>query len=341
MITAIWTIVIFCVLVFIHELGHFAVAKLAGVTVHEFSIGMGPQIFSFERGGTRYGLRLLPIGGFVQLEGEEGGSDDAGALCNKSALVRFLVFVAGAAMNLLLGFVIFLFLVGLTNIYGVNVVDSVVPDSAFSQADIRPGDKIVRAEGEYYSARIHDYNDLKYFITKNPDGGAYFTIERGEETLRKYVEPQFVEAENRYIYGFTPQALSKTPLSVIEAAYRESVFMVKLVVASLWGLVTGEVPISSLSGPVGIVDQIGEAAKMGVYNVLFLAALISINLGVFNLLPLPALDGGRVLFIIVEKIRRKPLKPEHEGMIHFIGFALLMVLILFATFSDIKRIFFG
>ena len=338
MLTAIWAIAIFCVLIFIHEFGHFIVARLCKMTVHEFSIGMGPKIFGFGKGKTRYNIRLLPLGGFVALEGENGDSDDPDAFCNKSAFKRFCVLVAGAFMNVLLGFLIFTIIFSTVS-FGTNVVESVVPGSAFEQAGIKPGDIITKIEGEKYSGSIHSVRDVNFFISLNGDGEATVTYKRDGQKHTVSVTPKKDEESGRIIFGFTTTELENNFFAWITAAFWECVFVIKSVYLSLWWLITGAIPASSMSGPVAIVSEIGNAASYGWQSVLNLAAFISVNLGVMNLLPIPALDGGRILFLIIEKIRGKKMNPEKEGMINFVFFAILIGLMLLVTFSDISKMF--
>ncbi len=334
MVTAIWTVITFCLLIFIHELGHFLMAKKVGVTVHEFAIGMGPKIFQKQGKETLYSVRLLPIGGYVKLEGEDEESSSDGALCNKTPLQKFLVVVAGAVMNLILGFIIFVIIVSFKGA-GTNVISEVVKDSPMEKAGFVQGDKIVKMEGEKKSSKISYYNDIVLFNMENNYGDAYITVKRADKEITKLVLPD----EAQKTFGFKVSNLDKNPVSVVGAAFNEAVFMCRLVFLSFMWLFTGKVPVSSLSGPVGIVSTIGEASKTGVINVLYIMALISINLGIVNLFPLPALDGGRLMFIIIEMIRRKPVDSEVEGKIHFIGFALLLAFMLFVTYFDIQRIF--
>ena len=345
MLTAIYTILVFCLIIAIHEFGHFAVAKLTGMTVHEFSIGMGPKILSFRTSKTSYSLRLLPIGGFVKLEGEDEKSDDRNAFCNKKPWQRLAVLFAGAFMNFLLGFVIFAILFSISGITS-NVVGMVIEGSAFEQSGVVSGDKIVCMEGEDYSSKIYSYNDISYFISKNGNNEAKITFERAGKTVTKIIKPAYLSEYEREMFGFQPLRLEPRFWNVMTSSYRESLFVIKVVISTFADLLTGKVSLSNMSGPVGIVNEIGTAAKAGLaynmlqslLNVMSLAALISINLGVVNLLPLPALDGGRIMFIIIELIRRKPIDKEKEGIFHFIGFALLIVLMITITFFDIGRL---
>lgn len=337
--TAIWTVVIFCAIIAIHEFGHFITAKLSGITVFEFSIGMGPKLFSFQKGETKYSLRLLPIGGFCSMDGENGESQNKNAFCNKSALKRFLVLVSGAAMNVLLGFAIFLFLFGISPAQPANTVGEVVAGSAFEEAGICVGDEIIKMKSDNFSSRIRTYSDISFFAYQNQGAETEITLKRDGKKFSVNVTPKAMEEGGSALYGFKPAAFDKSIGNVIYLAICQSAFVVKVVLISFWQLITGTVPLSSVSGPVGIINEINTAAKVGFESVLSLAALISINLGIVNLFPLPALDGGRILFLIIEKIRKKPLSENREGMIHFIGLALLMLFALIVTFSDITKLF--
>lgn len=339
MSTVIWTVVIFCVIIAIHEFGHFITAKLSGITVFEFSIGMGPKIFGFEKGETKYSLRLLPIGGYCSMDGEDGESSNENAFCNKSAVKRFFVLFSGAAMNLFLGLVIFMYIFSISPAQPSNIIGEVVSGSAFEDAGVCIGDEIIKMESVNFSSKIRTYNDISFFVYQNQGAETEVTVKRNGEKITLKVTPKIMEDGGSPIYGFKPSASGKGVTDIIYLSICQSAFVVKIVLISFWQLITGTVPLSSVAGPVGIISEINTAAKMGVESVLSLAALISINLGVVNLFPLPALDGGRILFLIIEKIRRKPLSGNAEGIIHFIGFALLIIFAIIVTFSDITKIF--
>ena len=346
MLTALYTILVFCLIIAVHEFGHFALAKLTGVTVHEFSIGMGPKLFSFSTCKTAYSLRLLPIGGYVKLEGEDEQSDDVNAFCNKKPWKRLLVLFAGAFMNFLLGFLIFVILFSSAEGISTNIIGNVIENSAFEDANIMPGDKIVRMEGANYSSNIGSYNDVSYFIMKNGSTKTKFTFKRDGKYFIKTISPRKMDSYEQKMFGFGPEIEKPNFFNVFSSSFNQSKFVIKVVVSSFADLITGRESFSNMSGPVGIVSEIGSVAKEGMkenflqgfLNVMSLAALISINLGVVNLLPLPALDGGRILFIIIEIIRRKPVDRDKEGFFHFIGFALLIALIIFITLSDIGKL---
>lgn len=338
MLTAIYTVLVFCIIIAIHEFGHFFAAKLCGVTVHEFSIGMGPKVAGFSKNGTDYSIRILPFGGFVKLEGEDGESDDPNAFGNKSAWRRLLILAAGAFMNLLLGFVIFIVIFCFSKGFSSNIVGTVISGSAFEDAGVEDGDRIVYMEGKHYRTSVKDYNDINYFIYKNGGNSATITFKIGNDTVKKTITPKYVESEKRTMFGFAPEVLIPSPLRVVGSAYRMSIFVVKVVISSFVDLIKGAVSMSEMSGPVGIVNEIGTAAKSGLRDVLYLAALISINLGVLNLFPIPALDGGRILFVLIELVRRKPVNREREGLIHLVGFALLLALMAVITYADIRKL---
>ena len=347
MLTAVYTIIVFCLIISVHEFGHFAVSKLTGMTVHEFSIGMGPKLFNHRGKNTDYSLRLLPIGGYVKLEGEDEASDDENAFCNKKPWQRLCVLFAGAFMNFVLGFILFIILFSCSNGITSSKIGEVIKNTPFSENGILAGDEIIRMEGEKYVSNIHTYNDINYFVSRNGDGACKITFERNGQKFEKVIEPKYIKSENRKLFGFVPKVEKPGFSNVLSSSYHQSLFVIKVVATSFAQLFSGGVSLSDMSGPVGIINEIGNAAKdgmtdgflMSLLNVLSLAALISINLGVVNLLPLPALDGGRILFILIELIRRKPISKEKEGMFHFVGFVLLIMLMIAITFFDIGRLF--
>jgi len=346
MLTAIYTVLVFCLVIAVHEFGHFATAKLTGMTVHEFSIGMGPKIWSYSSKNTDYSIRIFPIGGFVKLEGEDEKSDDVNAFCNKSPWKRILVLSSGAFMNFILGFVLFIILFSCSAGITTNVVGKLIEGSAFENSFVLEGDKIIRMEGAKYSTNVYDYNDINYFLIKNGDSQAKITFERDDQIMVKTVKPAAIDGYEGKKFGFQPLVVKPNFSNVITSSVRQSLFVIKIVVNSLVDLFTGKVNISNMSGPVGIVREIDSAAKEGMaynllrslLNVMSLSAIITINLGVFNLFPLPALDGGRILIVLIEVIRRKPIDKDKEGIFHFIGFALLIALMITITFFDIGKL---
>ncbi len=339
MLTFVAAVVIFCLIIFIHEFGHFASAKLFGVTVHEFSIGMGKQLFGFNKNGTQYSVRILPIGGYVKLEGEDEHSDDINAFNNKNVFVRFIVLFSGAFMNFVLGFLLYLIIMSSASGFASNVVGDVLPNSAFFDAGIVSGDVIVKLEGESYSTTVNNFNDINFFNYRNGNKPATVTYKRdGIERAIVGIAPKYSKESDRYLFGFTTQVEQKSIGTVIKNAYYQSTFVIKVVLYSFIDIIRGSVGAGDISGPVGIVNEIGNAARAGLTTLINLAAMLSINLGVINLLPLPALDGGRIFFLIVELFRRKPIPPEKEGIVHAIGFMILIAFMLTVTFFDISKL---
>lgn len=348
MLTALYTVLVFSIIIAVHEFGHFIVAKLTGVTVHEFAVGMGPKLFSRTFKDTMYSLRLFPVGGFVKLEGEDEDSDDDNAFCNKKPWQRFCVLFAGAFMNFILGFLFFVIVISCSGGIATNYVKTIVPGSPFETAGIKAGDKIICMETKDHKDNISNYTDINYFIGMNHGEKIVFTIERNGNIFTKSIKPQKIKGYDDVMFGFGPRVDKPNFQNVIISAFNQSKFVVKLVFTSFAYIFSGNASISDFSGPVGIVSEIGNAAESGMVhgflqsllNVLSLAALISINLGVVNLLPLPALDGGRIVFVIIEAFRGKALNREKEGIFHFIGFVALILFMLFITFFDIRRLFF-
>ncbi len=330
-------ILLFGLLVFVHELGHFLAARIFGIRVHAFSVGMGPAIWKKEKGGVLYSLRLLPVGGYVKLLGEDESSEDAAAFGNKSPIARILVLFAGGFMNILIGFLIFLLVFSFVGETRVPVIGQVVENSPAEVAGLMPNDTILSIDGD----AVHIQNDVTLALLKNGAEPREVTVRRGEEKKTVTITPVYSEENGGYILGFYPAVRKMTPSLTIKTAFYNTTFVVKLVYFSLGQILTGGVKLAEMSGPVGIVGEMQTAANsaMPILSLLNFMGLIAVNLGVMNLLPIPALDGGRIFFILVEMVRRKPIKPEHEGLVHFIGFALLMLLMLLITFSDIQKLF--
>ncbi len=334
------TILAFGIMVMLHEAGHFFVAKKFGVTVHEFSIGMGPLLFKWEKGETQYSLRLLPFGGYVKLEGETEESDNPRAFSNISPIKRIAILVAGAAMNILLGFICFVII---NNVFGyvrTNRVETVVESSAAYDAGILPGDEIIKLNG----TKIYTKADVDLFMIGNPEN-VDVTYRRDGEIHKVNLVPKAVSG--RVIIGFTPVVKKLNVLESLKYSYYDTRYVVKAVFVSLKMLFTGEAKVTDMSGPVGIVqvvDQATEASKEDGWfyiflNLLNLFGMISVNLGVFNLLPFPALDGGSIIFAFIELVTRKKLKSEVLGYINLIGLVLILGLGVFVMFSDIMKLF--
>jgi len=333
-------VLMFGLLIFIHELGHFAAAKWAGVRVNEFAIGMGPVIFRKQKGDTQYAIRLFPIGGFVAMEGDDKESEDPHAFGRAKLYKRVIIMVAGAAMNLVLGLILVFFLSTQLQLFGTTTIHS-FEENAVSNQWIEPGDKILRMNGH----RVYTSNDLFYEMMRDRDGIMDVEVQRNETKLvLKDVQFKMEDISGvNFIYrDFIPYGMRPTLKNTVNHTFNWTASIIKQVWGSLVDLVTGRFKLNHMSGPIGITQQIGEvAATKDKSNLVYMMAMITINLGVFNLLPLPALDGGRLFFLLIEAIRRKPINPKYEGYVHAAGFMLLIGLMIVISFSDIYKLFTG
>ena len=329
---------IFGFLILIHELGHFTVGKLSGMRINEFAIGMGPAIWSTQRGETRYALRLLPFGGYVSVEGEDEDSFDPRAYCNVALGKRILFVCAGAVMNLLLGFLLFAILVGQRESLPTTLVHSFDQDSAAS-SQLQVGDQILKVNG----SRVFTSNDISFSLVSDRDGRVDFTVLRDGQRLELTgVDLGMEELEDgtRIIRpGFYVASEPKTFGGGVKYTFLWMLSTVRQVWISVLNLLTGNFSLSELSGPVGVSAVIGQASALGLVPLLTLVGFVTVNIGVFNLLPLPALDGGRLLFLLIELVIRRPVNPKYEGLIHTAGFLVLMGLMLVVTFNDLVRLF--
>lgn len=340
--TALASVFVFGTVIFIHELGHFLAAKYSGIKVNEFALGMGPTIFSITRKETKYALRLFPIGGFVSMEGEDEDSESKGSFTKAPVSNRILVTVAGAIMNVILGFIVLLIVVlSQKTIISRTVAEFITPDASTAKSGLMVGDEIIAVNGR----RCFIANDISYEFARTQQGTADLTVLRdGKKVELENVVFDTVEGTEetaglpQLVIDFRVYPVEKNVFNVLREAGNWTLSLSRLVVLSFIDLVSGRVAINNLSGPVGIVTAIGQASSMGFLSVLMLLALITINLGVFNLLPLPALDGGRLVFYIIEAIRKKPISHKYEIAVNAIGFTLLMALMVFVTFNDITKL---
>lgn len=330
--TILAALIIFGVLIFVHELGHFVTAKLFKVKVHEFSLGMGPAIFKRRKEETDYSVRLLPIGGYVKLEGEDFASDDERSFNKCHPVKRIIILLAGAFMNVLVGFLLFILIFSLSKEINVPEISKIIDGSPAYEAGLEVGDRILVINGK----RIHIQSDVTLELFLSGGKETEVVALRGGEEFTYRIVP--AEEDGRYIIGFYTKTVKPNLGNVFYNAFYNTFFTVKLVYTSLKMLIMGSVSITEMSGPVGIVGEIGQAAKVGFLYVVDFAALIAVNLGVMNLLPLPALDGGRIVFVLLELVRRKPLKENIEGYIHLVGLILLFLLMIVITFSDILKL---
>ena len=344
-------ILVFGVLIAVHELGHFMAAKACGVRVNEFSIGMGPALWKKQKGETQYSLRLFPVGGFCAMEGEEEDSDDPAALNNQGFWAKLLIFAAGAAMNFIAGLLIILVLYADAQAFYVPVVAGFADGCPLESADgLQEGDRLLRIDGE----KVYVYSDISLLMGLNKTGAFDLQIERNGEVItlhdftmerREYTDQNGKTYTGYGLYFGAEEATLGRKLSY---SWNNAMDFARLVRLSLQMLVTGQAGVKDLSGPVGIVStmtQVGEQAattRAAVENIAYLAALIAVNLAVMNLLPLPALDGGKIFFLVINAVSmqlfKKQIPAKYENYIHFAGLILLLALMAVITFSDVWKL---
>jgi regulator of sigma E protease len=338
-VTVLSTALVFGVLIFIHEFGHFITARLCGVGVKEFAIGMGPKLFSWKskKYDTVYGLRALPIGGFVSMVGEDEESNDDSAFCNKPVWKRMVIVLAGAAMNLLLGFLLMSIIVVMSKGLASTTIAEFVEGAASSQY-LQVEDKIVAVEG----VPVFTGDGAAYEIMNQGYEPIDITVIRNGERIvvKDVVFGSFEESGVTFgDYDFKFYAEAKNPLNLLKHAFFRSLSTVKMVVDSVISLITGRFGFEAVSGPVGVAGAVGDAVRSGTTSFLYLSTVLTVNLGVFNLIPFPALDGGRFLFLCIEAIRKKPIKREVEGFINLVGITLLFILMIVIMGKDIIQLF--
>ena len=333
-------VLVFGVLIFIHEFGHFFTARRCGVTVKEFAIGMGPKLFSWKskKYDTQYALRAFPIGGFVSMVGEDEESDDKNAFCNKSVWKRMLIIIAGAAMNLILGFVLMMTVVLLQGPIGSTTVAE-FSENAMSDAQLQVGDEIISVEG----TKVHSGNEVMYEIMNRGYEPIDITVKRnGEKITLNDVVFSTIEEEG-VLFGemdFKVLQEERTFSNLMKQTFFRSVSSVKMVYDSLIGLISGRFGMDAVSGPIGVAEVVGSAAKTGIVSFLYIVSILTINLGVMNLIPFPALDGGRFVLLAIEGIRRKPLNRNVEAYINFAGIIILFAFMIFVSFKDVLKLIF-
>ncbi|MBQ5824262.1 MAG: site-2 protease family protein [Clostridia bacterium] len=325
-----------------HELGHFSLARIFKVKINEFAIGMGPAIFKRKGKETQYSLRLFPIGGYVSMEGEDEESCDERAFCRKAPWQRFLIVCAGALINIFLGTILLSVLICQQDLVGTTQIHSFAEGSQLEASGLRAGDKIYKINGRM----VFSDSDLSYLMFTDTDGSLEVTVKRaGEKVTISDVRFTTVEKDGtqQIVYDMTILGVEKNPWTVGSCAVRQTASVARMVWMSLGDLISGKYGLKDMSGPVGTVGVIAdiaeESSKSMDYSALInLMAFISINIGVFNLLPIPALDGGRLLFIIIEMIFRKPVPAKYENWVHAAALVLLLGFMAIITFSDIFKL---
>ncbi len=333
-------------IIFVHEFGHFIFAKITGVYVYEFALGMGPKLFSKKGKETEYTLRVIPIGGFCQLAGEDIEDDDLKKvpedrrLQSKSCFKRFLIMFFGAGNNFISAFLILFFIALVWGSPTMNpVITSVDKGFPAIEAGIKKGDIVTRINGN----KVCTSDDMSLFLAvADPKKASTIVVKRDDKELTFKVKPEKIKENGKEIYRYglgMQQTNEQGFINAIQYTFKKMGSIFKQMAYTVGYLFTGGIKLNQLSGPVGIYSIVGEQSKTGVANVLYLVAFLSINVGFINLLPLPAFDGGHILFIIIEKIKGTPVSPELENKIHAIGLMLLMLLMVVVTINDILRLF--
>ncbi len=336
-------IILFSIIILFHELGHFLLAKRAGIRVNEFCLGMGPTLVGFTKGETKYSIKLLPFGGACMMEGEDAESDDARAFGQKTVWQRISVVAAGPVFNFIMAFVFAVILLACAG-YDRPEVVGVMEGFPAEEAGLRAGDTIKKINHK----SIHFYREVSMYTMFHEGEQLKITYERDGEKFSTVLTPKYDEESGRYLMGLNGTYARErgNVIETVQHGFYEIKYWIWTTLQSLRMLITGQVGVNQMSGPVGIVMTIGDTYDQSVedgyfyvfLNMLNFAILLSANLGVMNLLPLPALDGGRLVFLIIEAVRGKKVDPEKEGMVHFVGIVLLMGLMVFVMFNDIRNI---
>jgi regulator of sigma E protease len=332
-------------MIFIHEFGHFFTAKMCGVRINEFAIGMGPTLFHTQKGDTKYSLRLLPIGGFCAMEGEDENSDDTHAFNKKPVWQKMLIVVMGAVMNIVLGLVLMMILLGQQSAFNSTTIAAFTKNSAFQAAGMRIGDKFVSVDHYHISGD----KDLSFALATANPSSVDIAVKRDNKMLTfndVKLHSQTVSGKKYVSLDFYVAPIHKNFGTLIAKSCQDTVSVVRLVWYSLISMLSGKYSLNDMAGPVGAADVIGQAVTAGLKqnflaglnNVIYIMTMFTVNLGVFNLIPFPALDGGKFFLFIIEAIRRKPINEKYVGIVDTVGFVLLMGFMLIVTYSDILRI---
>ncbi|MDQ5983633.1 MAG: Regulator of sigma-W protease RasP [Eubacteriales bacterium SKADARSKE-1] len=332
-----------------HEFGHFITAKLSGVQVNEFAIGMGPTLFKIQKGETKYSLRLFPIGGFCSMEGEDEKSTNEKAFSNKPVGKRIIIIVAGAIMNIILAFILMMIVLSQQSQFASTQISKFMDNSVTNHYGLKIGDTIKKING--YS--ILTYTDIAFILATDKDFTADVVVERNSEIKKiegvHFATTQDSNGKEVLVRDFYVAPIEKNFFTFFQQTFNEVVSNVRLTYMSFWKIITGEFGLNAVSGPVGIASAVTDAATSGlevnflqaVNNIITIMMVLSVSLGVMNLLPFPALDGGRLIFLFIEAIIKRPVSPKYEGLIHTIGFVILMALALFVTFNDVFKLIMG
>ena len=346
MLTIIAFIFVFSVLIFFHEFGHFIAAKASGVRVYKFSFGFGPRIIGFTKNQTEYVICLIPLGGYIKMAGEMGQKDiketseevpEEQRFDKKSLGIRSLIVALGPFMNIATAVVIFSLIFFVNGIPVVtNYVSTVIENGPAEQAGIFSGDKIIAIN----SIKMEDPNKIANTINKSSGEELQITLDRGGEIIDVFVIPEYDDDYKKGLIGITFE-VSVEKINIFSAFSKGIITtwnIIKLIFTNIIEMITGKIPLE-IAGPLGIAQMTGEAAKLGFLNLLYFTAILSIFIGLFNLLPIPILDGGHIIILAIEKLRGKPLEPEKINFMYLIGISLMIIIFIIATYKDILRVF--
>ncbi len=337
--------IIIAIIILFHELGHFLLAKFNGIKVNEFCLGMGPTLIGFTKGETKYSIKLLPFGGACMMEGEDGESQDERSFNSKSVWARISVVVAGPVFNFIMAWIFAVIVVGITG-YDRPVLSGVMEGFPAEEAGLKAGDEIISMNGY----RTHFYREVSQYSLFHPGEDVALVYERDGKRYESTLSPILDEASGRYLVGLSGRPFDRergNAWDVLKNSVYEVRYWINNTIESLRLLVTGKVGVKDMSGPVGIVKIMGDTydssqsqggTVSAILSMVNFSIFLSANLGIMNLLPIPALDGGRLVFLIIEAIRRKRISPEKEGMVHFVGLMALMALMVLVMFNDIRNI---
>lgn len=347
MLTIISFIFVFSILIFFHEFGHFIAAKLSGVRVYKFAFGFGPRILGFTKNQTEYLICLIPLGGYVKMAGEAGQEDaketseevsEKQRFDKKTLGIRALIVALGPFMNIVTAVVIFSFIFFINGIPVVtNGISTVIENSPAEHAGILSGDKIIAID----SIKNEDPDRIANIINRSSGEELQITLDRGGENINVFVIPKYDDNYKKGLIGITFE-ISTKKINIFSAFYKGLIAtgsIIRLIFSNTIEMITGKVPLE-IAGPLGIAQMTGEAAKLGFLNLLYFTAILSVFLGLFNLLPIPILDGGHLLILFIEKIRGKALEPEKTSFMYLIGISLMIIIFIIATYKDILRVFF-
>lgn len=338
MLTILAAIFVFGVLVTVHEFGHFITAKMTGMRVDEFAIGFGPKIYQTKDGDTLYSLRAIPLGGYNKIAGMDPDDPaEPDSFKSKSIPARMLVILAGSLMNFILPVILFsgIFMVqGIERPVNEPVLGTVMENKAAANAGLKAGDRIITINGE----KINSWNDIVGVLQKNGAEEVVLTAERNGTVNTYTMRPEFNKELGRPLIGITPELISEKPgvIDSVKMGFGYTKYIIGAMVDALQKIVTGKAP-AEVSGPIGVAQMAGEVAEKGILPLISFVAFLSINLGVINLLPLPALDGGHFVLLLLEGVRGKPLGSKAMNVIQTIGIIIILAITVFSTFKDVTR----